>query len=86
MPSNLTRYGHVLEMNEPKVKLRVERSGITEMLSAVLAEHVLEDVSVEDPPLEEVIAQVFAQTDGKSRSDAAAYDTENALPVNAPIS
>ena len=29
------------------------------MLSAVLAEHVIEDVSVEDPPLEEVIAQVF---------------------------
>jgi ABC-2 type transport system ATP-binding protein len=62
MPQSLTRYGEVIEMNEPKVKLRVERNVITEMLSAVLAEHVLEDVSVEDPPLEEVIAEVFAQT------------------------
>ena len=35
---------------------------ITEVLSAVLAEHAVEDVSVEDPPLEEVIAEVFAQT------------------------
>ena len=69
MPSNLTRYGHVLEMNEPKVKLRVERNVITEMLSAVLAEHVLEDVSVEDPPLEEVIAQVFAQTDDRQKQE-----------------
>jgi len=32
------------------------------LLSTVLANHTLEDVSVEDPPLEEVIAQVFAQS------------------------
>jgi ABC-2 type transport system ATP-binding protein len=61
MPSDLSRYGEVLELKEPEVKLRVERDVITTVLSAVLAEHEIEDVSVEDPPLEEVIAKVFSQ-------------------------
>jgi ABC-2 type transport system ATP-binding protein len=61
MPSDLSRYGDVLEMKEPEVKLRVERNVITEVLSSVLSAHEIEDISVEDPPLEEVIAQVFAQ-------------------------
>jgi ABC-2 type transport system ATP-binding protein len=47
---------------EPRAKLRVDRSQISQVLSSVLANHTLEDVSVEDPPLEEVIAQVFAQS------------------------
>jgi ABC-2 type transport system ATP-binding protein len=68
MPGDLSRYGDVLEMKEPEVKLRVERNVITEVLSAVLAAHAIEDVSVEDPPLEEVIAQVFAQS-AMRRSD-----------------
>jgi len=62
VPSELARYGDVLELNEPKAKLRVERKAITEVLSAVLATQTIEDVSVEDPPLEEVIAEVFAQS------------------------
>jgi ABC-2 type transport system ATP-binding protein len=85
MPSDLSRYGDVLELKEPEVKLRVERNVITEMLSAVLAEHVIEDVSVEDPPLEEVIAQVFAQTDGPSRSAADTFDAAHASPAAAPV-
>jgi ABC-2 type transport system ATP-binding protein len=47
---------------EPRVKLRVERQAISKVLAAVLANHTLEDVSVEDPPLEEVIAQVFTES------------------------
>jgi ABC-2 type transport system ATP-binding protein len=62
VPSELARYGDVLELNEPKAKLRVERKVITEVLAAVLASQSIEDVSVEDPPLEEVIAEVFAQS------------------------
>jgi ABC-2 type transport system ATP-binding protein len=61
MPGDLSRFGDVLELKEPEAKLRVERNVITDVLSAVLAAHVIEDVSVEDPPLEEVIAQVFSQ-------------------------
>jgi ABC-2 type transport system ATP-binding protein len=62
LPNDLSRYGEVVEMAEPRVKIRVDRQQISQVLSTVLANHTLEDVSVEDPPLEEVIAQVFAQS------------------------
>jgi ABC-2 type transport system ATP-binding protein len=62
LPSDFTRYGEVVELAEPRVKLRVDRQQISDVLSTVLANYTLEDVSVEDPPLEEVIAQVFAQS------------------------
>jgi ABC-2 type transport system ATP-binding protein len=64
MPSDLARFGEVVELAEPRVKLRIERQAISRVLSTVLASHTPEDVSVEDPPLEEVIAQVFAQSAG----------------------
>ena len=60
MPSDLARYGEVIEVLEPKVKLRIDRAVISQVLASVLADHTLEDVSVEDPPLEEVIAEAFA--------------------------
>jgi ABC-2 type transport system ATP-binding protein len=62
LPRDFSRYGELVELAEPRVKLRVDRQQISEVLSTVLANHTLEDVSVEDPPLEEVIAQVFAQS------------------------
>jgi ABC-2 type transport system ATP-binding protein len=89
MPSDLSRYGEVLELKEPEVKLRVERDVITRVLSAALAEHEIEDVSVEDPPLEEVIAKVFSQAaaasessngDGKSTSQATRLTASHSEP------
>jgi ABC-2 type transport system ATP-binding protein len=62
LPSDLARYGEVIERAVPRVKLRVDREQIANVLSTVLANHTLEDVSVEDPPLEEVIAKVFAES------------------------
>jgi ABC-2 type transport system ATP-binding protein len=60
MPSDLGRFGEVLSIEPPRAKLRVERSHVTEVLSAILAQNAIEDVSVEDPPLEEIIAKVFS--------------------------
>jgi ABC-2 type transport system ATP-binding protein len=62
LPSDFSRYGDVLELAVPRVKLRVDRQQISEVLSSVLGSYTLQDVSVEDPPLEEVIAQVFAES------------------------
>jgi len=61
MPSDLARFGEVLEHVPPKAKIRVERGEIHRVLSGVLAEFALEDVTVEDPPLEQVIAEMFAR-------------------------
>jgi ABC-2 type transport system ATP-binding protein len=66
LPADLSRYGEELERMPPKVKLRVPRSAVAKVLAQVLADHALEDVSVEDPPLDEVIADAFAQRPGQT--------------------
>jgi ABC-2 type transport system ATP-binding protein len=55
------RFGEVLEIQAPRVKLRVDRSAVPGVLASILAQHTIEDVAVEDPPLEEVIADLFSQ-------------------------
>lgn len=55
------RFGEVLEIVPPKVKLRIERTEVARVLAAILAQTAIDDVVVEDPPLEQVIGEVFAQ-------------------------
>lgn len=72
MPSDLARFGDVLEVAEPKVTLKVDRHVIADVLSSILANYTLQDVSVEDPPLEEVIADVFSLSQDEVTGDEAA--------------
>ena len=69
IPSDLDRYGEVLEVMAPKAKLRIDRTIVTERLAHLLSRHSFDDVSVEDPPLEEVIAEVFSQATNDSREE-----------------
>jgi ABC-2 type transport system ATP-binding protein len=55
------RFGSVVSVEPPKVKLRIERTDVARALAQILAEHTVEDVIVEDPPLEEVIAAMFSR-------------------------
>jgi ABC-2 type transport system ATP-binding protein len=59
MPGGFERYGEVLSIEPPKIKLRVARTKVPDVLGNILAAHAVADVSVEDPPLEEVIAEMF---------------------------
>ncbi len=61
MAADWGRYGEVLDQQAPKVRIRVSRDVVPEVLAAILANHPIEDVSVEDPPLEQVIAQLFSE-------------------------
>jgi ABC-2 type transport system ATP-binding protein len=61
-PPRLERLGELLSCEMPRLKIRVARHRVTEVLSRLLNTQTLADVSVEDPPLEEVIAEVFLQT------------------------
>lgn len=71
IPGDLSRYGTVIEQTPPRVKLEVSRTKIPEILTHLLANHQLEDVSVQDRPLEEVIAELFqSHRDERSRSQA----------------
>jgi ABC-2 type transport system ATP-binding protein len=64
--TGLERYGQVVEVQLPKVKLRVDRAQVAKALAAILAQHAIEDVAVEDPPLEEIIADLFSQVQQES--------------------
>jgi ABC-2 type transport system ATP-binding protein len=61
VPPDLDRYGEVLAAEPPRAKLRVVRGMVTEVLGSLLATHAVVDVSVEDPPLEEIIAEMFSR-------------------------
>ena len=62
MPNDLEKFGQVVELAEPKAKIRIERADVAQALSSLLDGYSIADVSVEDPPLEEVIADMFAQS------------------------
>jgi ABC-2 type transport system ATP-binding protein len=63
IPCDLARFGEVMLEESPRAKIRVERRLVPDVLSGILASYSVEDVSVEDPPLEEVIAEIFSQND-----------------------
>jgi ABC-2 type transport system ATP-binding protein len=67
IPPDLDRYGEVLSRQPPRAKLRVQRGVVPEVLGNILANYAVQDVSVEDPPLEEVIAEVFSRADPTAR-------------------
>lgn len=60
-PDDLARYGDVVKRDGPLAEVRVERSEVAAVLGAILDQQTLADVSVVDPPLEEVIAKVFKE-------------------------
>jgi len=65
IPRDLSQYGQVLEHDPPRAKLRIDRRAVTDVLAGILQTHPIEDVSVEDPPLEQVIAEVFSSVAGE---------------------
>ena len=57
----LDRFAPVESLLEPKVQYRVPRSDVPKLLSRMLDAKRVVDVTVEDPPLEEIIAELFTQ-------------------------
>lgn len=65
LPQDLARYGEVIQLENPRAKLRIDRGVVTDVLAAILQKHPIQDVSVEDPPLEQVIAEMFSYAEQK---------------------
>lgn len=55
----LARYGHVESLDGQSARLLVERDALTQTVGRLLADLEVKDLSVSDPPIEEVIGQVF---------------------------
>ncbi|MFV0446010.1 MAG: ATP-binding cassette domain-containing protein [Planctomycetaceae bacterium] len=62
VPAGLDRFGRVFDVHPPRVKLEIPRRQIREVLTSLLTTYNLDDVAVQDRPLEEVIAELFAET------------------------
>lgn len=58
-PVGLDRFGELLKTDMPRVSIRVPRQNVSRVLAEILNNYTVDDVAVEDPPLEEVIASLF---------------------------
>jgi ABC-2 type transport system ATP-binding protein len=57
---DFTNAGEIVERDDRNVKLRVPRARVTDVARDILGSCRVHDISVTDPPIEEVIRQVFA--------------------------
>jgi ABC-2 type transport system ATP-binding protein len=58
---DFSAYGEVISREDGRVSLRVPKAQTTAVTSRLLAQMPVRDLTVEDPPIEDVIEQVFAQ-------------------------
>lgn len=62
-PSDLSEYGEVTDATPTRVTLLVDRASAAAVTGRILAERPVADLTVEDPPIEDVIEMVFAGGD-----------------------
>ena len=65
----MAQYGEVLVQKEGRVTLRVPKVETATVTGRLLAELDVADLTVQDPPIEDVIEQVFSQEAGESQEE-----------------
>lgn len=73
-PKDLDRFGEYTSSG-PVAELKVERPRVAEVLAAILDRYTVIDMSVQDPPLDQVIARVFEE--GQNRTGSENKTTED---------
>jgi len=68
-PEDLNCFGEVVRREGPWADIKVTRADVASVLAAILDRHSVADVSVAEPPLEEVISRVFEEA--RTAHDAA---------------
>jgi ABC-2 type transport system ATP-binding protein len=66
-PADFGRFGEYTSTG-PVAELKVDRTRVAEVLAAILDHYTVVDMSVQDPPLDQVIARVFEE--GRVRHEA----------------
>ena len=59
IPADIAAYGELRSQQGHEAVFMVQRSGLTQMVSRLLAELPVQDLTVADPPIEAVIGRVF---------------------------
>jgi ABC-2 type transport system ATP-binding protein len=60
-PADLAAYGEVITVEGAKVTLRVPKAEASRLTARLLAEQPVADLTIEEPPIDDVIERVFAQ-------------------------
>jgi ABC-2 type transport system ATP-binding protein len=76
---DLSPYGEVVAQEEGRVTLRVPKAATAQVTGRLLAGVPIADLTVADPPIEEVIEQVFA----RGNESGARLDTPQGAPAGA---
>lgn len=70
--SGLEQMPGLISIERPRIRFRVNRNEVAATLSRLLTRHQVDDVVVEDPPLENVIASMFSEAGAATAAVAAA--------------
>jgi ABC-2 type transport system ATP-binding protein len=60
-PDDLGAFGEVTSREGPVATLKVDRQRVTDVMAAILDRYTVLDVSIHDPPLDQMIAKVFEE-------------------------
>jgi len=71
-PAEVERFGFPCEVRGPRVVLRIDRQRIADVLPEILRSEGVRDVSVEDVPLEEIVAELFRSASARPEPAGAA--------------
>ncbi len=59
---DLSGYGEVLSTEDGRLSLKVSKDQTSAVAARLLAAYEVSDLTIEDPPVEDVIEQVFADS------------------------
>ena len=59
MPTGIESFGDITDFSPPKVSMRWDRRDLPQRVAKLLADYPIDDISLEDPPIEEVIAEMY---------------------------
>jgi ABC-2 type transport system ATP-binding protein len=79
--ADLSAYGEVLESDDGRVLLRVARADAPEVATRLLRDLPVADLTIEDPPIDDVIESVFATA--KPSDDGSADDASTEAAATA---
>jgi ABC-2 type transport system ATP-binding protein len=69
---DLSGYGHIRERSTAKAVLEVPRTQVAAVAARLLADLDVLDLSIEDPPIEDVIEKTFASGDEPAQEETPA--------------
>jgi ABC-2 type transport system ATP-binding protein len=78
--ADLSAYGEVMESDDGRVLLRVARADAPDIATRMLRDLPVADLTIEDPPIDDVIETVFASA---RPSDDAATDDDASTEASA---